>query len=265
MDSLDELLAIAHAVLDDAERLFLEAKGGDVLHAKGKGDFCTETDRAIEQHVRLMLGQLTGISVYGVEFGGRDESQPQWVIDPIDGTGNFAAGNPMSAILLSLVIGEQPVLAICCLPHLGYRVHALEGGPLFVNGQPHTPSRVDNPILTQLGFGSIASPTDSRFPTRLRHDLLGELIDEFPRLRITGSVGVDLAFVALGIFGGAVTFSPHLWDNAAGVLLVRAAGGTVTGLDGKPWTAHSRGVVAGHPDVHRIIMQSPALARGNEN
>lgn len=261
--NLTDLLAIAHAVIDDAEAMFLAGGGRDRIHSKGGGDFATHTDLEIERHLRDMLTLLTGISVYGEELGGRDESAPQWVIDPIDGTSNFAAGNPMSAILLSLVVDQQPVLAIASLPSLRYRLHAVEGGPLYVNGKLHSPQTVDNPILVQLGFGSIASPTDSRFPTQLRHDLLGELIDQFPRLRITGSVGVDLAFVALGIFGGAVTFSPHLWDNAAGVLLVRAAGGTVTGLDGQPWSGTSRGVVAGHPDVHRIILQSRSLARGN--
>ena len=76
------------------------------------------------------------------------------------------------------------------------------------------------------------------------------------RPRISGSVGVDLAFVALGIYQAAVSFSPHIWDNAAGVLLARSAGAVVTDTEGGPWTLDSTGAIVGTPAAHATVLST---------
>ena len=70
-----------------------------------------------------------------------------------------------------------------------------------------------------------------------------------------GSTGIDLVYVADGILGGAISFGGHVWDHAAGVALVRAAGGIVTTLAGEPWTPASRSVLAAAPGVHAEILE----------
>jgi myo-inositol-1(or 4)-monophosphatase len=70
-----------------------------------------------------------------------------------------------------------------------------------------------------------------------------------------GSTGIDLAYVADGILGGAISFGSHVWDHAAGVALVRAAGGIVTDLAGEPWTPASRSALAAAPGVHAEILE----------
>ena len=70
-----------------------------------------------------------------------------------------------------------------------------------------------------------------------------------------GSTGIDLAFVGAGILGAAISFGHHIWDHAAGVALVRAAGGTVTDLNGAPWTPASRSALAAAPGVHDEVME----------
>jgi myo-inositol-1(or 4)-monophosphatase len=70
-----------------------------------------------------------------------------------------------------------------------------------------------------------------------------------------GSTGIDLVYVADGILGGAISFGGYVWDHAAGVALVRAAGGIVTTLAGEPWTPASRSVLAGAPGVHAEILE----------
>ena len=72
-------------------------------------------------------------------------------------------------------------------------------------------------------------------------------------------MGLDNAFVAQGVFDGAVNFSPHPWDNAAGALMIKAAGGRVSDPEGNEWTAHSQGFVGGTPQVHATILD--AIAR----
>jgi myo-inositol-1(or 4)-monophosphatase len=75
------------------------------------------------------------------------------------------------------------------------------------------------------------------------------------RLRMHGSTGIDLVYVADGILGGAISFGGHVWDHAAGVAQVRCAGGMVTDLAGGPWTAGSRSVLAAAPGVHSEILE----------
>jgi myo-inositol-1(or 4)-monophosphatase len=75
------------------------------------------------------------------------------------------------------------------------------------------------------------------------------------RLRMHGSTGIDLAYVADGILGAAIVFGGQVWDHAAGVALVRAAGGIVTTLGGEPWTPESRSVLAAAPGVHAEVME----------
>ncbi|ALC06274.1 fructose-1,6-bisphosphatase [Corynebacterium deserti GIMN1.010] len=246
------MLAIAEAVVDDAEAMFVEGFGALPAHMKTPGDFATEVDLAIESHVRSMLSAMTGIAVIGEEKGGAT-SGTRWVIDPIDGTANFAASNPMSAILISLMVDDQPVLGITSMPMLGKRLTAHEGSPLMINGESQEPLQENPTLVSHIGFSSMASPRNTEFPAELRRDLLTELTDSYLRPRITGSVGVDLAFTAQGIFGACVSFSPHVWDNSAGVMLMRAAGAVVTDTDGRPWQP-GQGVVAGTPKAHEVLM-----------
>jgi len=75
------------------------------------------------------------------------------------------------------------------------------------------------------------------------------------RLRIHGATGIDLAYTAAGNLGGAVSFGDHVWDHAAGVALVRTAGGIVTDLAGNDWTPQSRSALAGVPRCHEQILE----------
>lgn len=250
------LLAIAEAVVDDCERVFLEGLGSAERIAKGRGDFATSADVQIELMLRRELTNLTGIAVYGEEGGGSLAEDAVWVVDPIDGTSNYAAGSPMCAILVSLLHHGQPIVALCALPALGKRLTCFAGSPLLVNGKPQQPLATPAPELMHVGFGSLIAGGSHALDSTLRLQLLGALGQEYTRLRLTGSVGVDLAFAALGIFGAAVTFSPFTWDNAAGVLLAQAAGLTVTDLAGKPWSVGATGVIAGSKAVHAGILST---------
>ncbi|KQB86703.1 inositol monophosphatase family protein [Corynebacterium lowii] len=249
-----ELLAVAQAVMDEAEAMFLRGVGTMERYEKAPGEYVTEVDLSIEEYLRTTLTQFTRIPVYGEERGGHLGKEPVWVIDPIDGTANYAVGNPLCAILLSLLVEEQPVLALCSLPLLERRLSAVAGGGLRVNGREHPPLLTRDTSIAQVGFSSLSSQSQCVYSTPTRHDLLAALSQTHLRPRVTGSVGVDLAFAAQGIFAGAVSFSPHTWDNAAGALLVREAGGVVTDPEGGPWVPSSPGVVVGEADTHALLV-----------
>jgi myo-inositol-1(or 4)-monophosphatase len=117
---LDSLVAEAAAILVDAARPFVEGHRADSAVQKKGNDFATEVDLAIERQVVEALNTKTGIEVHGEEFGGADVDSPLvWVLDPIDGTFNYAAGSPMAAILLGLVRDGEPVAGLTWVPFTG--------------------------------------------------------------------------------------------------------------------------------------------------
>lgn len=252
---IEALVDEAAAVLDEVSMKFVEGHRADPAVRKKGDDFATEMDYAIERHVGEALRDLTGIGVHGEEYRQAGLDAPLvWVLDPIDGTFNYAAGSPMAAILLALLRDGEPVAGLTWLPFTGDRYRAVAGGALSCNG-------IDLPVLgrgqlatSAVGVGSFNVASRGRLPGRYRAALVAELSRTSSKIRMHGSAGIDMAFVAAGILGGAVIFGGQVWDHAAGTALIRAAGGTVTDLDGRVWSPQSRSVVAGAPGVHEEIM-----------
>lgn len=255
---IQHYLDVALEAVAQAREVLLAHRGAAPALFKGKGDFATEADLAIEALLREHLRRETGINVFGEENGGEFTPEACWVLDPIDGTSNYSAGNPNCAILVSLVLEGQPVVAVVDMPLLGLHVSACAGGPVVCNGEvlPPLEDTGGQGRAAQVGVGSVGSDDRVRFPAPLRLALIGLLADGPLRPRISGSVGVDLAFVALGIYRAAVSFSPYVWDNAAGVLLARCAGAKVTDVDGGPWTPESVGAIVGAPSAHETVLSS---------
>ncbi|MBF6174255.1 inositol monophosphatase family protein [Nocardia blacklockiae] len=250
------LLAVAGDILDSVTPRFVEGVGAPSAVSKGRGDFATALDLELERTLSAQLREHTGIPVHGEEFGGPElTSGTAWVLDPIDGTFNYSAGHPLSGMLLALVDGGEPVLGLTWLPLLGRRYAAAVGGPVLLDGKPLPPLESGRLSESMIGFGAFNIDSHGRIPGRFRFDLLGALSRLSGRLRMHGSTGIDLAFTASGVLGGAVVFGHHPWDNAAGVALVRAAGGVVTDLRGRPWTITSKSVLAAAPGVHEELLE----------
>lgn len=253
---LDALVAEASAILDAAAEPFVAGHRADSAVSKRGDDFATKVDLAIERQVVDALVSATGIGVHGEEFGGADlDSEWVWVLDPVDGTFNYAAGSPMAAILLGLLHDGDPVAGLTWLPFMNERYAAVTGGPLMKNGVPQ-------PMLTQgdltasvIGVGTFNAESRGRFPGRYRVAVLEELSRASSRMRMHGATGIDLAYVAGGVLGGSISFGDHVWDHAAGVALVRAAGGVVTNLAGEQWTLDSRSALAAAPGVHDQLLE----------
>jgi myo-inositol-1(or 4)-monophosphatase len=252
---LDALVAEAAAILEAAAKPFIEGHRAESAVQKKGNDFATEVDLAIERQVVKALTEKTGIEVHGEEFGGADVDSPLvWVLDPIDGTFNYAAGSPMAAILLGLVRDGQPVAGLTWVPFTGERFTGIVGKPLRSNGVEQPPLKPAKLADSIVGVGTFNVDSRGRVPGRYRLAVIENLSRECSRLRMHGSTGVDLAYTAAGILGGAISFSGHPWDHAAGVALTRAAGGIVTDLAGNDWTITSRSALVGLPGVHSEIL-----------
>jgi myo-inositol-1(or 4)-monophosphatase len=253
---LDALVAAASAILDDAAKPFIAGHRAESAVAKKGNDFATEVDLAIERQVVAALEAATGIGVHGEEFGGAPiDSHLVWVLDPIDGTFNYAAGLPTAAILLALLRDGEPAAGLTWLPFTDQRYTAAIGGPLYVNGVEQPPLKDADLCDSIVGIGTFNIDSRGEFPGRYRLATLERLSRKCSRMRMHGATGVDMAYAAAGVLGGAISFGHHIWDHAAGVALVRAAGGIVTDFAGEPWTPSSRSALAGVPSVHAEILE----------
>lgn len=252
---LDALVAKASAILDAAAKPFIAGHRADSAVSKRGDDFATNVDLAIERQVVDALVSATGILVHGEEFGGADlDSEWVWVLDPVDGTFNYAAGSPMAAILLGLLHDGDPVAGLTWLPFMNERYAAVAGGPVMNNGVPQPPLARTDLTASIIGVGTFNADSRGRFPGRYRVAVLEELSRVSSRMRMHGATGIDLAYVADGVLGGSISFGDHVWDHAAGVALVRAAGGVVTNLAGEEWTPDSRSALAAAPGVHDQLL-----------
>jgi len=252
---LEALVAKASAILDAAAKPFVAGHRADSAVSKRGDDFATNVDLAIERQVVDALVSATGILVHGEEFGGADlDSEWVWVLDPVDGTFNYAAGSPMAAILLGLLHDGDPVAGLTWLPFMNERYAAVVGGPVMKNGVPQPPLTHTDLTASIIGVGTFNADSRGRFPGRYRVAVLEELSRVSSRMRMHGATGIDLAYVADGVLGGSISFGDHVWDHAAGVALVRAAGGVVTSLTGEQWTPDSRSALAAAPGVHGQLL-----------
>src|ERR1700751_1823232 len=173
---LDKLVVEASAILDAAIETFVAGHRADSAVSKRGDDFATKVDLELERQVGDALVKTTGIDVHGEEFGGAEIDSPWvWILDPIDGTFNYAAGSPMAAILLGLLADGEPVAGLTWLPFTGQRYSALLGGPVRDNGEPLPP--LGAPTLTDsiIGIQTFNIDSRGRFPGRYRVEVLSNL------------------------------------------------------------------------------------------
>lgn len=256
MPDLQALVAEAAAILDRASEPFIAGHRADSAVQKQGNDFATEVDLALERRLAAELEAATGIGVHGEEFGGTDLLSPWvWVVDPIDGTFNYAAGSPMASILVALLHNGEPVAGLTWLPFTGQRYTAVAGEPLMCDGAEAPPLGAASLTDAIVGVGSFNVLGRGRYPGRWRLAVFAELSRVCSKIRMHGSIGIDMAYVGAGILGATIHFGGHTWDHAAGVALVRAAGGIVTDLGGGPWTPDTRGVLAAAPGAHEEMLE----------
>lgn len=255
MPDLQALVAAAAEILDGAAAEFVAGHRAESAVQKKGNDFATAVDLALERRLADELTAATGIGVHGEEFGGADVNSPLvWVVDPIDGTFNYAAGSPMASILLALLRDGEPVAGLTWLPFTGQRYTAIAGEPLMSNGVARSQLNPAGLADCIVGVGSFNVLGRGRYPGTWRMAVFAELSRVCSKIRMHGSIGIDMAYVADGILGAAIHFGGQTWDHAAGVALVRAAGGIVTDLAGDPWTPDTRGILAAAPGAHEQML-----------
>lgn len=237
------------------------------LVPKGDRDFATAVDLQVEQAICDVLERLApGVPFLGEERGGPDLSEggAVWVLDPIDGTMNFARDSPLCGISLALVEGGRPRLAVVDLPFLGERHVAAEGAGAFLDGHRLRVADVGlHDAIVGLSDFSVGRDAPAENPLHLR--VLAALAPRALRVRLHGSEALDLAWTAAGRLGATIMLSNLPWDVSGGVLLAREAGGVVCDLAGADHGLASASTVACAPRLADELLAVLAGAHEGED
>jgi myo-inositol-1(or 4)-monophosphatase len=222
-------------------------------------DLVTEVDHACEAHVvAALLRARPDDAIVAEEGRGTDRpgARFRWVIDPLDGTTNFAHGYPRFAVSLGVERGGEPAVGVVYDPLLDECYHAMAGGGAFRNGKPIRVSR-------EAEFGRALLATGFAYDKRENDDNLREfraVLKTARELRRDGSASLDLCYVACGRLDGYWEHKLKPWDVAAGGLVVREAGGRVTDrAGGGDWRSGAE-IVATNGAIHEELLRVLAAA-----
>jgi len=246
--------SVAVAAATRAGKLLLEKRGkpGEVIK-KGEVDLVTEMDRRAETLIVDTLRSAFPDHSILAEEGTRVEGPApfRWLIDPIDGTTNYAHGFPVFCVAVALERDGIPVLGVAYDPSREELFTAERGRGASLNGDPIrvSDSASLNDSLLATGF-----PYDIRVNP---HNNLAEYA-AFSlccrAVRRLGSAVLDLCYVAAGRLDGYWEFRLGPWDLAAGALMVEEAGGAVTDLLGGPFALDKLQIVASNGRIHREMV-----------
>ena len=246
--------AVAVDAAGRALELVRRRVGADAITSKGARDVVTATDIAVEDAVRGIVGDALGFPVIGEERGGEasGDGSPYWLVDPICGTRNFASGIPLYCVNLALVEGGQITVAVTGDPSTGEIDVAERGRGAWVlkdgSRQRLTTSDESRTIVIEDGKSKGARREHAAQFTgvAIRADRW-----DFRSLGTT----LALPYLAAGRISAYAVFWVSAIHAGAGSLLVTEAGGTLSDIDGQPWTIHSDSVLASAtPDLHGELL-----------
>ena len=246
-------LEVAVAAARAAGGILRSGFGGEqAVRYKGTVDLVTEVDEKAEAEISGMLREaFPGYGILAEEGGALPgDGEYRWVVDPIDGTVNFAHGLPVFCVSIALERAGETILGVVHDPMREETYVAERGGGATLNAQPIRVSDTHEPIRALVATG---------FP--YDRDTMPAALDLFARfavltqgMRRLGSAALDVCYVASGRFDAYYERSVQPWDIAAGALILEEAGGKVTGFRGEKLDLQGREIVATNTALHPSIL-----------
>ncbi len=249
MVDLDELFAVASAAAEDAGKVLLEkARVGFRISKKGRANLVTEADLMAEHViVEQILSRLPDHGILAEERGETpSESLVKWVIDPLDGTTNYAHQYPCYCVSIACEVQGEVRVGVVLDPVSDECFHAIKGRGAFLNGTPISTTKEsvleDSLLVTGFSYEEEA--------VKRNLELFSTMMLQCRSVRRDGSAALDLCYVACGRFDGFWELSLHPWDVAAGSLIVTEAGGKVSRFDGSETSIYDRECLATNGRIH---------------
>lgn len=267
MVDIERMIAVAQAAGD----LILSMQQAGLRNVRGKAsavDLVTEADVASEGLIRSALAEAyPEVGFWGEESNTPPQTSAFWVVDPIDGTTNFANGLPLFAVNIAYCQGDAPHAAVTLALPARRVYYATLGAGAYLRAPDGQERRlavnqvVDlSGALLTTGFPySRAEHADNNLTEHAYFTAHAQAV------RCMGSAALDLAHVAAGYFAGYWEAWLKPWDAAAGALLVTEAGGKVTDYWGRPWALRRPTLVAsnGQPALHDALITGIHKARAS--
>lgn len=251
----EELFRIHHVALAaareaaDLQRRMWESGQGLEISKKGAIDLVTQIDRQSETIIRRHItNAFPDHSVLGEEEGlTGNRNGPLWIVDPLDGTTNFAHGFPSFCVSIAFAVDNTPKVGVVLNPALQEVFSAIAGQGAYRNGKRLAVSKTEtlNESLLCTGFAYNVRTSD----TNNTQEFLA-LLMRAQGVRRVGAAALDLAHVACGRFDGFWEYHLNPWDIAAGILLIQEAGGRVSQMDGTPMTLDARNLLVSNGKIH---------------
>ncbi len=255
---MNQYFKIAKQAAKESGKIFIKYFGKAAATAFKNGDkrnLVTNADTAIEKTIRKIVSKaFPDHLVLGEELGGVQKiskHQLIWIIDPIDGTNNFAQGIPLACISVALWDFKGPLLAVVYNPITESLYTAQRGQGAYLNGKKITVSQTRDPFSS---FGSFGWTRKQNKQERL--ELFSIASEKFGRTRALGTTTLQTCFVADRKMDFYLGTGIYIWDFAAAALIVTEAGGKVTEVSGKPLSLISRSIIASNKKLHPYILKN---------
>lgn len=250
---MERELLVARRVAVEAGRLILSYFSRTLaVDMKGWADPVTAADRAAETLIRAEIAEeFPNDGMFGEEQGrtvGR--SQRVWVIDPLDGTANFAGGMNLFCVVVTLLDRGEPVICVTHDPVRGETFETVRGAGARLNGEL---IRVSDPAPLAGMLVHMSFPREhAAWIGSMR--LTERITAVAPHARNIGSSALAQCYVACGRLHAHARVQTGEWDIVGGNLMIEEAGGTVTDLCGDPYELGKKGLLAAAPGNHRVLL-----------
>jgi myo-inositol-1(or 4)-monophosphatase len=239
---------------------FIRKEGAAFDHSRieQKNEFnnlVSYVDKEAEKRLVVALRNLLPQAGFITEEGTVEQSSRQeynWIIDPLDGTTNFLHGLPLYAISIGLTRGQDVVLGVVYHIEANECFHAIEGGAAYCNSRQIFVTKVQTLSESLLATGF---PYDHSQKSDIYLEIIKEFLSKTHGIRRLGSAAIDLAFVACGRIEGFFEYNLNAWDVAAGILIVKQAGGKVTDFKGGDNFLFGRELCVSNTHTHQEMLK----------
>jgi myo-inositol-1(or 4)-monophosphatase len=255
---IEELTECAVIAALEAGKILKQGFGTsfEIFNKEGKNNLVTEFDKLSEARIINIIHEKFPEHVFLAEESGKTgiatKDKVRWIIDPLDGTVNFANNLPIFSVSIAAELNGEILCGVVYHPILDELFVARKGGGAFLNGKKLTVS-----VNNELEHAFLVTG----FPYNVNQNPCGcinhfiEIIQRGIPVRRLGSAALDLAYVAAGRFDGFWEINLHPWDVSAGVILVQEAGGLVTQYNNSGYSIESQSILATNGKIHLQISE----------
>lgn len=260
---MTRLATAIEAAIEAGEALRRKLTQARSVKSKGLRDIVTDADFAAQhvilEHIRSAFPGDSILAEEGLHDADLSASTPTWVIDPLDGTSNYARQIPMFGVSIGLIADGQVQVGVIYDPLRRELYYAERDQGAFLRAGRGRPRRLAVSGIAALGDAVIGTGWPREGDRReLSARLLPRVGMECHTLRLTGSAALTIAYVAAGRLDGSFYLALAPWDVAAGALMIVEAGGQLSALDSTPWRVEAPQVIASNGHLHGALARALA-------